>query len=352
MSKNHSIPWEADEHTKIKIQILRNYLKAWFPICCRQFDSIVYIDGMCGPGEYTNYNYGSPLAALIEANKSPRITEAANKFYFNDADAKCIAHLNKLYSKANYKYLHVDIINQNWSDFIKTVIDELADKNTAGFIFLDPFGFKDIYFSDIIKLLELDSVEILLNFNIQGLNRNKELIEDYFGEMMQIPNDIRDEKEYLLKKYISKMRNIKPNMKILPFEIVGKSNQVIYHLIHFTNHVRGFHKMKDAYWKADPVYGYHFSDRKNPDQLGMFESDYVYDSLIDILKTKYGSLNRIMVGDIRGYVEDDTRFLPKHLNYTFRKLLSEGLLEKHTETYPRKVPEVNYPSECYVTFRF
>ena len=61
--------WDAEPHTIAKIAILKNYLFAWFQIFgrSRAGQSLLYIDGFAGPGHYTNYNEGSPVAALVAA---------------------------------------------------------------------------------------------------------------------------------------------------------------------------------------------------------------------------------------------------------------------------------------------
>ena len=64
--------WDAAPHTIAKISILENYLLAWFLILgqSRPGQDLLYVDGFAGPGVYTNYDKGSPVAALIAASKA------------------------------------------------------------------------------------------------------------------------------------------------------------------------------------------------------------------------------------------------------------------------------------------
>ncbi len=57
MSNKLPAVWPAAAHTKAKIESLKSYLDAWFPILARSNSRpILYVDGFAGPGRYTNYN--------------------------------------------------------------------------------------------------------------------------------------------------------------------------------------------------------------------------------------------------------------------------------------------------------
>ena len=49
--------WEADEHTKAKIEILKGYLWVFFEIMGRKMhgQDLFCVDGFAGPGHYTKY---------------------------------------------------------------------------------------------------------------------------------------------------------------------------------------------------------------------------------------------------------------------------------------------------------
>src|SRR4051812_13182003 len=68
----HGTIWPADPHTLAKIEILKGYLHAYFPILGRtkRGQNILLVDGFAGPGEYTNASEGSPVAALSIATAS------------------------------------------------------------------------------------------------------------------------------------------------------------------------------------------------------------------------------------------------------------------------------------------
>ena len=68
--------WQAPPHTIAKIEMLRAYLVAWFQILgrSRRGQELLYVDGFAGPGEYSNYPTGSPLAALSAAKEALELT--------------------------------------------------------------------------------------------------------------------------------------------------------------------------------------------------------------------------------------------------------------------------------------
>lgn len=59
--------WDLEPHTKAKHEILREYLKPWFPIISSRSDTVVYLDGFAGPGIYSKGEEGSPVIAINTA---------------------------------------------------------------------------------------------------------------------------------------------------------------------------------------------------------------------------------------------------------------------------------------------
>src|SRR6266478_5942993 len=71
-SFNPSALWEAKAHTLAKIAIVRRYLFLWFSILGTNSwnKRLVYIDGFAGPGQYSNSEQSSPIAALQAAKSA------------------------------------------------------------------------------------------------------------------------------------------------------------------------------------------------------------------------------------------------------------------------------------------
>ena len=87
--------WEIDPHTLAKHEILRHYLRAWFPILNSHHSRIVYIDGFSGPGRYSCGEQGSPIIALEVASTHRKSLEGELVFWFIDEKPDRVAHLRE-----------------------------------------------------------------------------------------------------------------------------------------------------------------------------------------------------------------------------------------------------------------
>jgi hypothetical protein len=61
--------WRLDRHTLAKHEILRPYLRAWFPIMSKYNGWLVFFDGSAGPGSYEKEEPGSPLMPPCEGGE-------------------------------------------------------------------------------------------------------------------------------------------------------------------------------------------------------------------------------------------------------------------------------------------
>ena len=61
--------WRLDRHTLAKHEILRPYLRAWFPIMSKYNGRLVFFDGSAGPGSYEKEEPGSPLMPPCEGGE-------------------------------------------------------------------------------------------------------------------------------------------------------------------------------------------------------------------------------------------------------------------------------------------
>ena len=202
MSVNPTKLWEAKPHTIAKIVLLRSYLHVWFTILGRSFSGkdLWYIDGFAGPGEYSNYSAGSPVAAIQAAN-SALVQTAANwrggsiRCWFIEDTKAIFQNLERVlgdlvpHSKVTYK------------TYCGTFIDGLSElrrqaqnpfhKNDPLFAFVDPFGPKGLSFTAVRELLSLPTCEVLVNLDSDGIARvlfageaanHKERLDEVFGD--------------------------------------------------------------------------------------------------------------------------------------------------------------------------
>lgn len=153
------------QHSKAKIRLLGEYLKRYLNIIVNDTytERIKIFDVFCGEGIYKNQGEGSPLVILrlvkdiYLANKVNQKRIPPIDCYFNDIDTSKIEKLKNIVAE---RQLHstdfgeIEFSSQDYKEKIKdiyNVIDKL--KNQKAFVFIDPYGYKNIKANDIKTLL-------------------------------------------------------------------------------------------------------------------------------------------------------------------------------------------------------
>ena len=289
--------WRAEPHTIAKIVILKAYLKAWFPILGQTMldQPVLYVDGFAGPGEYTNYPDGSPVAALAAAREAVEgLGEKwiAGPIYctFIEEDTKRYENLKtRLKDIPAHPKIHVQTINSNFVDGIDRVRKELPKFFTQKqplFVFVDPFGATGVPFSVIKDILASPCSEVLINHDADGIGRifkarsgeeHDRLLDCVFGdrswgESLRTNCDFPVVCRQILELYKDQLRSIPGVKYVFPFEMRSKTDLVNYHLVFASQNPKGLEKMKEAMQTMDQSGGYSFSDgRVNQPLLFRFD---------------------------------------------------------------------------------
>jgi three-Cys-motif partner protein len=144
--------WSIDPHTQAKHEILRNYLKAWFPILATTSRRIIYLDGFAGPGIYRDGEEGSPIIALRTA-KDHILRErfrAEIIFWFIEKDSRRATKLEEVlrdYFPSLPNKIMYEVEGAEFAPTLGSVLDEMEEKDARlapTFAFLDPFGFSGL----------------------------------------------------------------------------------------------------------------------------------------------------------------------------------------------------------------
>jgi three-Cys-motif partner protein len=182
-SVEHGTIWPADPHTLAKIEILKGYLNAYFPILGRskRGQNILLVDGFAGPGEYTNAAEGSPVVALITATAAIQKLDAAwvagcvtCGFIEPDKD-RCrhlLEHVQKVHIHPKVK---MRVLEKTFVDGIAELKKEMPRPFTTGdplFVFIDPFGATGVPFTEVASILSTSCSEVLINLDSDGITRN------------------------------------------------------------------------------------------------------------------------------------------------------------------------------------
>ena len=357
--------WPIDPHTQAKHEILKNYLKAWFPILGSTCNKIMYLDGFAGPGIYQNGEEGSPVIALktsIEHVLQSKF-KAKRKFLFIEKDIRR-ANILRQVLKERFPELPEKVDYNVWDgEFAPTLssvldfVEKEGGKLAPTFAFLDPFGFSGMPMELIGRLLRFDMCEVMITFMSGFVNRFcDELREETLDELFATKKwrDNRDikipdkRKRFLLDLYKVQLQSVGGATYTRSFEMVGEHNQTIYHLVYGTKHWVGLKAMKEAMWKVDKRGTYKFSDITDVGQK--FLIDYSKEShwvpkAADMVFNEFKSQTRT-INDIEQFVVINTP-------YIFRKSILKHLEKmaspKITEVVSRK-RKYTYPNGCSIHF--
>lgn len=328
--------WEIEEHTIAKHQILANYLKAWFPIIGRFNSTLNYIDGFAGPGVYSKGEPGSPIIALkVALEHTAELTGDIN-FLFIEEDTDRAENLNKEISKLDLKKnFKVRIVNSKFYETIDSILKSFENEErilAPTFLFIDPFGFSGIPASVISSLLKNRKVEVFINFSVDSINRfigtndANIHISELFGtdaviELIKSSNnnrvrDLKDLYQIMLQEHSKFVRY---------FEMRNRENRIIYYLFFASNSNRGHIKMKEAMWRVNQEGDFIFSDSTDKNQEVLFVKNDFGEEVFNILTENFKN-KTVDVIELKGYVEDNTAYLDKHLTQALRFAENENLI--------------------------
>lgn len=277
--------WPAEPHTIAKIEILKSYLVAWFQILGRSKhgQDLLYVDGFAGPGEYTNYPVGSPLAALTAAQRSIELTAdkwVAGKVHcaFIEPDPDRFKNLAEKISSFDLpSTISLHAYPETFTKGLESVKKEIPlpfNGQHPLFVFIDPFGATGVPFTVVAELLKSPCSEVLINLDADGIARifkagksadhERNLTEIFAGDEWRPLFSTGDPFEVLCRKvlqlYKTKLRSIERVQYVFPFEMRTSAAVLNYYLVFASQHWLGLEKMKQSMRKIDKSGSYCFSD--------------------------------------------------------------------------------------------
>jgi three-Cys-motif partner protein len=328
------VTWEASPHSIAKIKLVQRYLYVWAIILAgqKEGESLVYVDGFAGPGEYKNYGNSSPLAAirsLSEARKKLGAKWRSKKpeCFFIEGDSARAEHLTALVEKT------LDSIGEDLAptctitkgEFESTLTDVVAraPESLAGpapaFVFLDPFGAKGMPFNVVADLLQHARTEVLLNFDADGIARilragvsskADEILDMVFGcqewkAAIDRNAESREQGFQALQFYLKRLRGLPGVDYVFSFEMKSTKFTTNYFLVFATRHPLGLIKMKESMSALDQTGDYSFCDA-SVGQGQLFRFDQPSDWLPRVLSHFRGS--KVRFGEVEMYVLNHTPF--------------------------------------------
>ncbi len=354
--------FEMKPHTMAKHEILRRYLKAWFPILNAYHQRIVYIDGFAGPGRYEGGESGSPIIALDAAINHRKTMVGELVFWFIDERKDRITHLQgELGAMSIPNHFKVKTECGRFDEKLGEALDSLDVGGISlapTFAFIDPFGFSGIPFTLIERLLKQRRCEVFITFMADAINRFLEHPKDKvvehiveaFGteEAIRIAEGSGDRTTNLRTLYQAQLRRVAKFVRY--FEMRDNQDQTQYYLFFATNNDLGHLKMKEAMWQVDPEGAFRFSDATNPDQLVLFEQDTT-PMLAPDLHRQFQGKGKVTGLAVRKYVEDQTPYLKKHMTAALKaEEVAGGIKVGDTKVRGNKRKKNTYPDDAWISF--
>jgi three-Cys-motif partner protein len=190
-------------HSEVKIDLLKKYLERYLNILTQSkyISDINIYDLFCGEGVYENGGKGSPIIILETIKDIYFAAQAKGKSIdkfnckFNDIEDWKLDNLKQEITTRHLHYPAIGEIKFSQSDYrriLPEVINEInALKKEKAFVFIDPYGYKDVRISDIKNLLKSKKSEVLLFLPTQFMFRfeNKgtpECLLEFIDELMPV----------------------------------------------------------------------------------------------------------------------------------------------------------------------
>lgn len=282
MKKNY---WNLTDksQTKIKLNILRNYLNVWSRIFANRTwcQEMYFVDCFAGRGKYhdkgqKNIIDGSPLIALKTAQVIKKKYNRKVICFFIEKEPSVFKELQGFVgpfkSEINFQTIRGDINKE-----IDQVLNKIPDNwNKPILFFIDPSGI-DIRSDSIKKMLNRSNIkEFLITYIQKGVERslgfgkkastdlpieirkmalgNLKRIEDFFGVgWKELSKDQRENIKKYLNVFIEYNKKASPynQLKFRKIEVLYNQGRNKYHLIFISRNKNALEIMEDIFTSSE-----------------------------------------------------------------------------------------------------
>ena len=256
------------EHSKAKVDLLKLYLTRYLNILSLApfFSTIRLYDLFCGEGRYPNGGKGSPLVILDAIKSCLKVNERSQNpsrytFHFNDVDQLKVEKVRIAVEEEQYGFptglVNVTSSTQSYIQASGQVVVEIAKSpNTRAFVFIDPYGYKDVTVADVRTLLDTGKAEVLLFLPISHMYRfsdsgTPDPLDRWLTDLVpDSERPFRNELDFVAKFKAGFERILGSGTYVEPFTI-KKDAGALYALFFFTRNELGMEKMLEVKWHID-----------------------------------------------------------------------------------------------------
>ncbi|HVI44592.1 MAG TPA: three-Cys-motif partner protein TcmP [Chitinophaga sp.] len=330
------------DHSQAKVRLLGEYVKRYLNIISNDgfTDAIHMYDLFCGQGIYENDGHGSPLVILEHVkethysliDKKPRKLPKIN-CYLNDIEKSKTDILNQYITDNSLHYSVIGNLQISNADYKQAVVALKACfekfKNEKAFVFIDPYGYKELVAGDIQGLLgKHKKSEVLLWLPIQFMYRFADegtpaILKNFMSDLEIVEEAKKAKNVWEFISVLNKgFQHFLGNSFFVDHFSLQKEENTVFCLFFFTPHIKGFEKMLESKWEIDTQEGRGWRYCGNVPNL--FSQQFT-DELEEGLKSFFKS-GRKYNSDVFEFVLRQG-YLPKHATEVLTNLQKTGQLK-------------------------
>lgn len=338
------------EHSQAKLDFYRNYLWRYLNILLHDnFTSKINIyDIFCGIGIYEDGGKGSPIIAM-EAIKNA-IAKHPSKIItltINDVEKEKVNtatnHINENYQNICLFKAH----NQDAKEMFAIVLNNLkqSKKDEKNLIFIDPYGYKEIYKQNILNIMKAGKSEIILFLPIANMYRfsNVALIDEEnnsYKHLKRFIEEFFDDKNHQIyqENYDGQIDYIEFIKEAFSFNdkyfsasySIQRDTKNYYAMFFITSHIYGLEKILETKWQLDNLCGEGFEQTK---EATLFDSINQDEKIFNCKEKLKICLNLFLTKNYRSNNEIyeytlKCGFLPKHANETLENIKDKLIFDR------------------------
>jgi len=342
------------EHSQAKLDFYQNYLWRYLTVLLNDPYTVrinIY-DIFCGIGVYEDGGIGSPIIAMEAIkNLKSNFPEKKITLTINDIDKEKVDNVQS-YSNMNFQNIcDVDCYNHDASLMFDIVIKKLkaSKSNEKNLVFIDPYGYKEIYQKNLLDIMRAGKSEIILFLPISNMYRfTKDAIEKEENKSYMHLRRFVD--EFFDEKHPIKEGNFEHQLEYIDFikdalsfdeEYFSASYHIqrdtknYYALFFVTSNLYGLEKAVETKWKLDTLCGEGFEKSKEATLFDDLENEDKQDNCLLKLKNALVEYLREYRTncDLYEYIIRDG-FMPKQANIVLEELRVKLVFEANYK--PRK----------------
>ncbi len=334
------------EHSQAKLDFYKNYLVRYLAILLNDIytKQINIYDVFCGVGIYDDGNLGSPIIAMDIIQDLLKKYPLKNiSLTINDKDKSKVDYVST-YIDDNYQGVcNVNSHNLDVVEMLKNINDNIkkSKKGIKNLVFIDPYGYKEIYKDDILNIMNSKNSEIILFLPIAQMYRFSDVaitdeennsykhlrrfIKDFFDENHSFHSEkIKNQLKYI--DFIKEAVSFDDEYYSASYSI-QRDNKNYYALFFITNHIYGLDRIIETKWKLDNNCGEGF---KKEEVVNLFSDVFEEENKENCLKILEIKLKQYLLKErTNNEIYEFTLkagFMPKQTNEIMKNLKDDNKL--------------------------